>query len=323
MKLIVSTPPHWHGKLNVSKIHFNIILALLPAIIFAVYIFGIHAARVITLAVSVAVISEIVIQKLFKQPDTLMDGSSFLIGLLFAMLLPPSAPYWLVIIGSFLCIFIGKAIFGGLGNNPLNPALLGWAILRISWPSFLNLNLTMAQYDLDFGFQYPLTILKKGGTELISGLNLIDLIMGSQVGGIGSTAILLLFIGGLYLLIRRIIPWEIPLSFAVGVLAVSAIFYSTNDTMYANPLFHLVTGNVMLGLFFLSTDYSSSPFTRWGMIVFGLGCGILTIVLRAWSIYPDSVVFAILIMNLFTPVLDKIKSKPKSFQVFHIERGLS
>lgn len=323
MKLIVSTPPYWHVKSSVSKIHFNFILALLPAVIFSIFIFGMHSARVVSLAVLTAVVSEILIQKLFKQEDTLTDGSAFLIGLLFAMLLPPSVPYWLVIIGSFLCIFIGKAVFGGLGSNPLHPALVGWAIIKISWPSFLNYNLTMTNYDLNFSFQYPLSVLKNGGTELISNLNLIDLVLGKQVGGIGSTAVLLLFIGGVYLLIRKIISWEIPLSFAAGVLIMAAVFWAVNDAAYANPLFHLVTGNVMLGIFFLSTDYSSSPFTRWGMIVFGLSCGFLIVILRALSMYPDGVVFAILIMNLFTPIFDKIKSKPKSLRVFHIERGLS
>ncbi len=321
MKLIVSSPPHWHSKASVSKIYSQLIIALLPALIFAVYTYGMHAVRVITLAVASSVISEMLIQRLFKKAWIITDGSSILIGLLFAMLLPPSVPFWLVILGAFLCIFIGKEIFGGLGSNPLNPVLVGWAILRISWPAYLNFDLASVNYDLGFDFHYPLTLLKSGGAEFTSDFSLLDLLLGKQVSGIGATAVLLLLFGGLFLLFRKIITWEIPASFAAGVLIMSALFWAGNST--ANPLFHLLTGNVMLGIFFLSTDYSSSPFNRWGKIVFGLGCGFLTVILRVWSIYPDGVIFALLIMNLFTPLLDKLKKKPKSLELFHLERRLS
>ena len=320
MKLVVSSSPHWHGKFTVSKIHYNFIVALLPAAIFALFNYGMHAARVMALAVATALIADIIIRLSFRKTVTATDGSAFLIGLLFALILPPSVPFWLVIIGSFLCILIGKEIFGGLGSNPLSPVLVGWAILHISWPGYLNFNLAAANYNLDFPLHYPLTMLKNGGTELISDFNFLDLLLGKQVSGMGAAAILLVLIGGIYLLLRKIITWEIPLSFAAGVLIMSFIFWLSNSVTYANPLFHLVTGNVMIGMFFLATDYSSSPFNRWGMIVFGLGCGVLTIILRAWSIYPDGVLFAILIMNLFTPLLDRIKNKPKSLEISHIER---
>jgi electron transport complex protein RnfD len=320
MKLVVSSPPHRHVQLTEGKIHLDFIIALIPAVIFAVFTYGIHAARVIALAVSTAVISEILIRKLFKKEVTITNGSTFLVGLLFALLLPPGVPYWVVIIGSFLCIFIGKELFGGLGSNPLNPVLVGWAITQISWPHHFDLNLGAVNYDLGFDFHYPLTMLKKGGTGAISDFNLMDLLLGKQVGGIGAAAILLLLLGGIYLLLRGRITWEIPASFAAGVLIMAAIFWAGNPEAYANPLFHLFTGNVMIGIFFLSTDYSSSPFRRWGMVVFGLGCGFLVVIFRAWSIYPDGVVFTILIMNLFTPLLDKLKSKPKCLDVCYMEK---
>jgi electron transport complex protein RnfD len=323
MKLTVSSPPHWHVKLTEGRIHFDFIIALVPAVIFAVYMYGMHAVRVISLAMATAVISEILIRKLFRKPMTYTDGSAFLIALLFAMILPASVPFWLVIIGTFLCIFIGKELFGGLGSHPLNPVLVGWAIIYISWPAYLNINLAAARYNLGFDFHYPLAMLKNGGIEAISDFSLVDLVLGKQTAGLGASAIILIFIGGIYLLLRKRITWEIPLAFAVGILIMAGIFWVSAPTKYANPLFHLLTGNAMIGIFFLATDYSSSPFNRWGMVVFGLGCGFLTIILRVWSINPHAVPFAILIMNLFTPLLDRIKSKPKPIKVTYMEKRLS
>ncbi len=320
MRLVVSSSPHWHVKLTEGRIHLDFIIALIPAVIFAVFTYGVHAARVIALAVSTAVISEILIRKLFKKAVTVTDGSAFLTGLLFALLLPPGMPFWVVITGAFLCIFVGKELFGGTGSSPLNPVLVGWAITQISWSRYFDLNMGAVNYDLGFNFHYPLTMLKKGGTEAISGFNLLDLLLGKQVGGIGAAAILLLAAGGIYLLLRRRISWEVPASFAVGIVVMGAIFWAGAPSAYANPLFHLFTGNVMIGIFFLSTNYSSTPFRRWGMVVFGLGCGFLTVIFRAWSVYPDGVIFAILIMSLFTPLLDKLKSKPKFIKVSYIEK---
>ena len=323
MKLVVSSSPHWHTKLTEDRVHLDFIMALIPAAIFAVFIYGMHGARVIALAVATTVISEMLIRKVFKKPQTFTDGSAILIGLLYALILPPSVPFWLVIVGSFLCIFVGKELFGGLGNHPLNPVLVGWAITQISWPGYLNINLAVANYDLGHGFHYPLAVLKKGGTEAISDLKLLDLFLGKQVGGTGAAAIMLVLIGGIYLLLRKRITWEIPLSFALGVVIMSAIFWASNPATFANPLFHLFTGNIMIAIFFLSTDYSSSPFNRWGMVVFGLGCGFLTIILRVWSIHAHGVPFAILIMSLFTPLLDRIKRKPKPINVYYMEKRLS
>jgi electron transport complex protein RnfD len=320
MNLIVSSPPHWHKNISISKIHLHLIIALLPALVFGIYTFGFHAVRVISLSVATAVLSELIIRRMFKKPMSLFDGNAILIGVLFAMILPPSVPYWLIIIGAFLCVFIGKEIFGGLGSNPLNPVLVGWAITRISWPVYFNLDLASVNYDLGFSFRYPLAVLKKGGVDFISDFKLLDLFLGKQVGGIGSIAILLLLIGGIYLLIRGIISWEIPIFFFIGVLVTSSLFWLIDGHQYASPLFHLTTGNLMLGIFFLSTDFSSSPFNRWGMIGFGFGCGFMTIILRIWSIYPDGVFFAILIMNLFTPLLDNIKKRPEPTNIFYIDR---
>ncbi|MCK4764515.1 MAG: RnfABCDGE type electron transport complex subunit D [Candidatus Aminicenantes bacterium] len=320
MKLVVSSPPHWRVKLRESNIHRDFIIALLPALIFAVYTYGMFAVRVISLAAAAALLSDVLIRKLFRKPATFTDGSALLIGLLFGLLMPPGVPYWVVIIGAFLCIFIGKEIFGGLGSSPLNPVLVGWTIIAISWPAYVNFSLSTAHYNLGLDFQYPLIMLKNGGAGFVSDFRLIDLLLGKQVGGMGAAAVLFLLAGGLYLLLRRVVTWEIPLSFAAGVLIMSGIFWAANSEVYANPLFHLLTGNVMIGIFFLSTDYSSSPFNKWSMVAFGLGCGFLTVIFRAWGIEPDGVIFAILIMNLFTPLLDKLKKQPRPLQVSYMEK---
>jgi len=320
-KLLVSSPPHWHDKSSEAKIHFQLILALIPAIIYSIYTYQMHAVRIITLAISSAVIFEILIRTLFKKRPTPSDGSAILIGLLLALLLPPNVPYWLVIIAIFLAIFIGREIFGGLGSNPMNPVLIGWAICNLSWPSILNENLASVNYDLSFSFRYPLTLLKKGGADMISDLKIGDLLLGKQIGGIGAAAIIFLIIGGIYLLVRKVIPWEISLSFTLGLLLMASLFWLSDSTIHANPLFHLFTGNAIFGIFFLAIDFPSSPFNRWGMIAFGFGCGFLTIILRIWSIYADGVIFAILIMNLFTPMLDRIKKKPQKIKLLQMKRG--
>lgn len=320
MKFIVSSPPHWHNKATVAKLYGNHFLALLPAAIFAILRFGIQATRVMALSILVAVISELFIRKLFGKKVSVGDGSAFYIGLLFALLLPPNVPYWLVLIGAFICMFVGREIFGGLGSNPLNPVLVGWAIMHISWPTYLDFNYVFAGYDLDFTFRYPLALLKKGGSQTISNMNLWDLFLGKQVGGLGAVFAVLLLIGGLYLVFRKIVAWQIPLFFLVGVLVMSTVFWLTDRTAFANPIFHLITGNVMIGAFFLATDYASSPFRKWGRVFFGLGCGVMTVILRVWSVYPDGVIFAILIMSLFTPLLDKIKRPPRGLEVKHLAR---
>ncbi len=315
MKLIVSSPPHWHNDSNVSKVHFFLILALLPVAVFSVFTYGMHAARVISVAISTAVISEILIRRLFRKPASIEDGSAIFAGLLFALIMPASAPYWLIISGTFLGILVGKEIFGGLGCYPFNPVIVGWALSKISWPNYFNYDLASAEYNLNFDFRYPLYLLKKGGVETIADIGLVDLFFGQQAGGLGSGAVFLLLLGGLFVIYKGVYSWETPVSFAAGMVFMSTIFWLVNADMYANPLFHLLTGNAMIGIFFLATDFSSSPFTKWGKIVFGLSIGILTIILRAWSNYPDGVFFAILIMNLFTPLLDRINKKPTTAKV--------
>lgn len=308
-ELIVSPAPHLHSGEGISKIMYTFVIALLPAVIFSISVFGMHAVRVITLSIASAMASEWFIQKLFRRPVTIHDGSALLTGLLLALIIPPSVPWWFIAAGCFVTILIGKQLFGGIGYSPLNPVLVGWAILRISWGDYLNFNIAMVNYDLPYSYMYPLALIKQSGVSAISDLNYMDLFMGKQVGGMGAAPVLLVLIGGLILLLRGAVSWWIPVFFLIGTAVTAWLFTFINGSLYAGPLFHLLTGNVMLGAFFLATHYSSSPVNKLPMALYGLGCGFFVIVFRSWSYYPDGVVFAILIMNLLNPLLDKITPK--------------
>lgn len=288
---------------------YSFVVALLPAIAVGILTYRMDAVRVLAVSVSSAIAFEWVIQRLFKTRVTVTDGSAMLTGLLLAMLLPPSVPWWLVVVGTLFAILVGKQIFGGLGGNPFCPALVAWAVLRLSWHEHINFDLAMLKYELGFSIAYPLSVLKTSGAAALSAFPLGDLIMGKQVGGIGAAPALALLIGGLFLIVRGAVSWRIPAAFLAGVAITAALFWAADSTAYASPLFHLVTGNVMLGAFFLATDYPSSPVNPLAMLLFGLGCGALAVLFRAWSIYPDGVVFAILIMNILNPLLDRIRPK--------------
>ena len=311
LELTVSPSPHIHSGARITGISYNILLALLPAVVMGVYIYGFDALRVICVSISSAMIAEALIQKIFHKKVTIADGSAAVTGLVLALLLPASVPLYVVVVANFIGIIVGKQCFGGLGANPLNPALVGWAVIRITktWAGYLDFDLMLINYDTGFILQYPLAVLKANGTESLSRFDLLALFLGKQTGGIGASAIICILVGGLYLVIRGVIRWMIPLCFLLGVVVVSLIFWLGDKAVYANPLFHILAGNVMIGAFFLSTDHASSPINRWGMVVYGFGCGAMTVILRSWSTYPDGVIFACLLMSLFVPLLDKLKTK--------------
>ena len=313
LNLTVSPSPHCHSGARITGVSFSFLVALLPAVVLGVYYYGLDAIRVMGASVASAMLAEALIQKLLRKPITIADGSAAVSGLLLALILPASVPLYVVVVANFAGIIIGKQCFGGLGANPLNPTLVGWAIIRITktWAGFLDFDLMLINYDTGFILQYPLAVLKAKGPAALSRFDLVALFLGKQTGGIGASAIICLLLGGLYLVIRGAIRWEIPLCFLLGVVTVSGIFWLADKAAYASPLFHLLTGNVMIGAFFLSTENGSSPVNRWGMFVFGFGCGTFTVILRAWSIYPDGVVFSCLLMSLFVPMLDKLKAKQR------------
>ncbi|MBL7211736.1 MAG: RnfABCDGE type electron transport complex subunit D [Desulfobacteraceae bacterium] len=311
LDLTVSPAPHCHCGARITRVSYNILLALIPAMAMGFYYYGFDALRVVAASMGSAMLAEAAIQSILRKPITIADGSAAVSGLLLALILPASVPLYLVVVANFVGIVVGKQCFGGLGANPLNPALVGWAVIRITraWAGYLDFDLALVNYETGFILQYPLAVLKAQGSAGVAHFSLMDLFLGKQVGGIGSSAIIWLLLGGLYLVVRGVIRWEIPLSFLIGVAVIAGIFWLGDRTSYGSPIFNILAGNVMIGAFFLSTDNASSPVNQWGMLVFGFCCGAMTVVLRSWSIYPDGVVFACLLMNLFVPLLDKIKKK--------------
>jgi electron transport complex protein RnfD len=284
-------------------------LAALPAVLIGFFQYGIPAVGVVSLSISFAIIWELAINKVTRRTVSIGDGNAAVIGLLFAMLLPATSPWWLVITGTFVAVVIGKHIFGGIGGNPFNPVLIGLAILMVSWKDFFDFNEALVNYDLGFAMAYPLSVLKQLGPAGIVKYSMIDLLIGQQTGGIGATFGLGLILGGIYLIIRGFIRWEISVSFLAGVFFTALVFNLNNPANYASPLFHLLTGYTLIGAFFLATEDSSSPVNFIPMLIYGAGAGIMTVLIRNIGANVDGVVLAILLMNLANPLVDKIRPK--------------
>jgi electron transport complex protein RnfD len=308
-KFTVSHAPFWHNGSSVSARSYNIILATLPAVLFGLFTYGMPAVGVVALAVSSAVAWELGFNKIAKRSPSIGDGNAAMIGLLFAMLLPATSPWWLVVTGTFVAVIVGKQIYGGIGGNPFNPVLVGLAILTLSWKDFFDFNEVLVNYDFSYPMAYPLASLKHFGVFSISGFKPAALLMGQQSGGIGAIFGLGLILGGIYLIIRGCIRWEISISFLAGVSITALLFNMADSAKYAAPAFHLLTGYTLIGAFFLATEDSSSPVNFIPMIIYGAFAGIMTILIRNIGAYVDGVVFAILIANLINPLVDKIRPK--------------
>jgi electron transport complex protein RnfD len=308
-KFIVSHAPFWHDESKVSIRYYNILIATLPAVLFGVIQYGMPAVAVVSLSLSSAIFWELLMNRLTKRPITIADGNAALIGMLFAMLLPATSPWWLVVTGTFVAIVIGKHIYGGIGANPFNPVLVAVAMLTLSWKGFFNFDQALLNYDFNFNMVYPLAALKNFGTAAVGPFGAWDLLLGRQAGGIGATFGLGLLLGGAYLILRGFIRWEIALSFLAGVFITALIFHLFNDSRFGGPVFHLLTGYTLIGALFLATEDSSSPANLIPMFIYGVGGGVLTVLIRNIGIFHDGVVFAILIMNILNPLLDKIRPK--------------
>jgi len=310
-RLIVSHAPFWHDGSSVSQRSFNIIVAAMLAVIPGIFQYGIPAVGVVSFSIATAMIWELLINRMTNRPASIGDGNAAVIGLMFAMLIPATTPWWVVLAGTFVSVVIGKQIFGGLGGNPFNPALIGLAILRVSWGDFFDFNEALVAYDPNFSMVYPLSALKFfGADEAVKTFSASDMLIGKEAGGIGATCGIGLVIGGVYLILKGIIRWEIPVSFVGGVFFTALLFkFFGSPGEYAGPVFHLVTGYTLIGAFYLATEDSSSPVNFIPMLIYGAGAGILTILIRNIGAYIDGVVFAILLMNLMNPLLDKIRPK--------------
>ncbi len=310
-KLVVSHAPFIHNGGNISERSLNIIAAALPSLLAGFYFYGIKALGVVCLSVSFAMIWDMFFNIVAKRDNTLNDGSSAVIGVIFAMMLPATATWWLVIVGTFVAVIVGRQIFGGIGSNPFNPALIGIAVIMLSWGEYFDFNQSLISYDMNFKMFYPLTALKYLGVDAVNSFSLIDFMLGKQSGAIGAVFGLGIILGGIYLIIRGVIRWEVSISFIIGIVVTSMIFSIANPVKYAGPFFHLFTGYTLLGAFFLATEDSSSPVNFVPMIIYGLGGGIMTILIRNIGSHIDGVVYAILLMNLINPLIDKIR--PQAF----------
>jgi len=308
-KLIVSHAPFWHSGSRVTERSYHTMLAALPAVIAGIVYYGVPVIGVVSLSVASAMFWELAINKAMKKPPAIGDGSAALTGLLLAMMLPATMPWWAVITGTFIAVIIGKHIFGGIGSNAFNPVALTIAILMISWKDLLDFNGMLLNYDFNFTAVYPLTAVKNFGTASIESFTLSDLMMGRQMGAIGSTFGLGLVIGGIYLMIRGFIRWEISLTFIAGVYLTALLFNIVDPVRFAGPGFHILTGYTLIGAFFLATDDSSSPVWFVPMLIYGAVGGIMTVLIRNIGAYPDGVILAILVINLIHPLLDKIRPK--------------
>ena len=311
-KFIVSSSPHIHQKKAVSNIMIDVIIALLPATLMGIYYFGINALCVILTSVLSCVLFEYIYQKIMKKSVSIDDCSAIVTGLLLGLNLPPAIPLWMVVVGSAFAIIIVKQLYGGIGKNFLNPALAARCFMIAAWAGEMT---TFSEPLLGadaISQATPLAILK--GTTTGELPSIISAFWGNIPGSIGETSAVMLILGGLYLLFRKVINWKIPV-FYLGTFAVLTALFGNNVSgisLLSYTALELCCGGIMLGAIFMATDYTTTPTTKIGQIIFGIGCGFLTFVIRTFGGYPEGTSFAILLMNLLTPLIDRY-TIPKSF----------
>jgi len=322
--LTISYSPHIHSGQSIPKIMYAVVIAMLPMFAVSILYFGLGALLVTLVAIASSLLFEWLIQKfLLKIKPTVTDGSALVTGMLLAFNVPSNLPLWMVVIGALVAIGIGKMSFGGLGNNPFNPALVGRVFLLISfpvqmttWPKPIINRMTLV--DVQTGAT-PLGILKEGlkNGDTVSQLfeklpSYWDMFLGAIGGSLGEMSAIAVLIGGIYLLMKKVISWHIPVSILTTVFVFTGILFLSNPEHNATPVFHLLAGGLMLGAVFMATDMVTSPMSNWGMIIYGIGIGVITVLIRVFGAYPEGVSFAILIMNAFVPLIN-LYFKPKRF----------
>ncbi len=324
---IISGSPHIHERQDVSKMMWNVVYALIPAFLVSIYYFGWQALMITLVSIVSCVLFEFLLQRfVFKSKElTIKDGSAVITGMLLAFNVPSSLPWWEMVIGSLVAIGVAKMTFGGLGKNIFNPALVGRVFLLISfpvemttWPMAVPLSIKYA--DVITG-PTSLGIIKEG---LKNGDNIqqlmynvpsyMDMFIGNMGGSLGEVSAIVLILGGIYLLLKNIITWHIPVSYILTVFIFTGILWLINPEQFADPVFHLLAGGLLLGAIFMATDLVTSPVNHRAQLIYGVGCGLLTVLIRIWGAYPEGVSFAILIMNAVTPLLNRY-IKPKRFGV--------
>ncbi len=323
-KNIISASPHVHSGKALNTVMYDVVIALIPAFLVSIYVFGVPALITSAVAVTSCLLFEYGIQRfIMKTKTSITDGSALITGLLLAFNLPSSIPLWMIVVGSLVAIGVAKLSFGGLGFNIFNPAIVGRVFLLVSfpvqmtsWPSASPGEMPLS--DAVSGAT-PLGIVKEGLMygETMSDLaakipSNIDLFLGMTGGSLGEISVLALLLGGVYLIIRKVITWHIPVAMLGSMMLFSGAFWLYDPELYASPLFHLLAGGAVLGAFFMATDMVTSPMTTKAMLVFAAMIGIITMIIRMFGVYPEGVSFAILIMNAFVPLLNKML-KPKRF----------
>lgn len=311
-KYIVSSSPHIHSDESISTIMLDVIIALLPASICGIYFFGIQAALVILTSITSCVLAEYIYERIMKKNITIRDFSAILTGLLLALNLPPSIPLWMVVCGGFFAIVVVKQLYGGLGKNFMNPALAARCFMLIAWAQAMTTFIEPNAAADAISSATPLAILKGTGEGTLP--TIMQTFTGHTSGCIGETSSIMLLFGFAYLLIRKIISWRIPVTYIVtfGILMFLFGKNQTEESQLTFTLLHIFSGGLLIGAIFMSTDYVTTPTTSIGQIIFAVGCGILTFVIRRFGGYPEGTSFAIILMNLTTPLIDSIII-PRSF----------
>jgi RnfABCDGE-type electron transport complex D subunit len=330
----IAHSPHAHAPTSISKVMGTVLLALTPATLFGFWLYGWPAINLWAVSLIAAIVGEAFALRLQNRAvrPALMDGSGILTAWLLAISLPPFAPWWIAVLGSLFAVIIGKQVFGGLGQNVFNPAMAARVMLLISFPLEMttwvapaplgsaqapswieSLRITFLSQPIDG--MASASLLGHVKTEFTRGVGLdqalvgyyepMNMLWGSRAGSLGETAAVLLLIGGLFLIARRIITWHAPFAMLLGVAVPALLFNAIDGNHYAGPMYHLLTGGLMLGAFFIVTDPVTSPNTTTGQLIFGFGCGLLTWIIRTWGGYPEGVAFAVMIMNTVAPIIDQ------------------
>lgn len=319
-QLYLSSSPHIHSGESTARVMRAVLYSLIPACGVAIYFFGIPALAVLLIATLGCLATETVCQRLMRQPVTIADGSAAITGVLLALNLPPTSPWWLTLLGSVIAIAVGKQVYGGLGANPFNPALVARVVLLISFP--VQMTTWSAPAPLGSGLDLVTTATPLGvwkNAVMLTGHlpesmqgGTIDYFLGNMPGCLGEVSALALLLGAAYLFYRRILTWHIPTSFIGTVVLLSGLFWLISPEKYPSPAFHLLTGGLVLGAFYMATDMVTTPVSTRGMLLFGVGCGVLTVLIRLFGGYPEGVSFAILLMNGATPLIDRYL-RPRTF----------
>ncbi|MDI3522181.1 MAG: H+/Na+-translocating ferredoxin:NAD+ oxidoreductase subunit [Bacillota bacterium] len=300
-KLVVASSPHIRAEETVDKLMWQVLVALLPAAVVSVYFFGFRSLVLMAVGVASAVLTEALVQKALGKEVTVADGSAAVTGLLLAFNVPADAPWWLVAIGAAFAIAVVKQTFGGLGANFVNPALAARAFMLAAWPQHMTGKFPVPLDSVTAAT--PLAILK--GTAAGTLPSHLDLFIGNVGGVLGETSALALLVGGVYLIWQKVIDWRTPVSFIGTVALLTWVFGGKGGLLTGDPLYHVLAGGLILGAFFMATDYVTSPITPKGRLIFGIGCGFITVLIRLWGGYPEGVSYSILLMNLVVPFIDR------------------